>query len=72
MSKPYAFDMERDEHALIEWAEYNVPLDIRALPPQPSPLGRRVISRQSLGAFRPAVEQQHAADLFWLLGRRPA
>ncbi len=72
MSKPYAFDMERDEHALIEWAEYNVPLEIRALPPQPSPLARRVISRQSLAACRPPADQQRAADLFWLLGRRPA
>jgi hypothetical protein len=72
MSRAYAFGMERDEHALIDWAEYNVPLEIRALPPQPSPLARRVISRQSLAACRPTVEPQRASDLFWLLGRRPA
>jgi hypothetical protein len=63
---------DRDEHAAYEWAEYNVPLEIRALPPQPSPLARRVLACQSLAAARLAVAERQPADPFWVWLRRPA
>jgi len=63
---------DRDEHAAYEWAEFNVPLEIRALPPQPSPLARRVISRLSLSAARPQAGEHQADDPFWLWRGRPA
>jgi hypothetical protein len=64
-----------DEHAAFEWAEYNVPEEIRALPPafrpRPSPLGRRVIGRPALAASRQASAGEAARDPFWLWARRP-
>jgi hypothetical protein len=73
MERPYALGMaDRDEHAAYEWAEYNVPLEIRALPPQPTPLARRILAGKSLAAARLAVEERRAADPFWSWMRRPA
>jgi hypothetical protein len=67
---------DRDEHAAYEWAEFNLPLEVRALPPQPSPLARRVISRLSLATARPEagaqVGEYQADDPFWLWRGRPA
>jgi hypothetical protein len=72
MQAPYASLMgDRDEHAAYEWAEYNVPADIRALPSRPSPLARRVLTRQSLAALRPALDEKRPAEPFWLWGSRP-
>jgi hypothetical protein len=73
MEWPYAVGMaDRDEHAAYEWAEYNVPLEIRALPTQPTPLARRILAARSLAAARLAVEERAAADPFWGWMQRPA
>jgi hypothetical protein len=61
----------RDEHAAYEWAEFNVPPEIRALPSRPSPLARRVLARQSLAALRPSLDERRPAEPFWLWDRRP-
>ena len=60
-----------DEHAAFEWAEFNVPEDIRALPPQPSPLGRRVMAREALTASRQTPAGGNARAPLWLWARRP-
>jgi hypothetical protein len=63
---------DRDEHAAYEWAEYNLPLEVRALPSRPSPLARRVLACQSLASARLAVAEGQATDPFWVWLRRPA
>lgn len=60
-----------DEHAAVEWAEFNLPEYVRALPPQASPLGRRVIARQALSASRQALAAESNRDPFWFFARRP-
>jgi hypothetical protein len=73
MQAPYASVMgDRDEHAAYEWAEYNLPAELRAQPAGPSPLARRVLARRSLAALRPTLEEpQRPAQPFWLWGSRP-
>lgn len=62
---------DRDECAAYEWAEFNVPPELRALPARPSPLARRILARQSLAALRTSLESRRPADPFWLWGSRP-
>lgn len=71
MTVAYATSMGfSDEHADVEWAEFNLPADARAQPAPASPLGRRVISRQSLAGARRAVAPGLSRSASWFLPRR--